>query len=365
MPYNGWENVNWTRVRSNVFKWQQEIYLASSLGDVRKVRLWQHKLLSSSDARLLAVRQVTQDNKGKATAGVDGVKKVPPSKRFTLAGQLKFPTKAKPLKRVWIPKPGTMEKRPLGIPTIQDRCLQALFKLALEPEWEAKFEPNSYGFRPGRNCHDAVKAILDSTVKGSKYVLDADISKCFDKIDHDYLLDKTGLKGAMRKQVSYWLKSGVLDSTVFSETTQGTPQGGVISPLLANIALHGMEIHLKEWISDKPLYSRTGEPIRKSRRSESIHVIRYADDFVILHQDKNIVLEAKQEIMKFLTPIGLELSAAKTRVTHTLALQPEDNSSEGFDGETGFNFLGFTIKQFKTRHRSMKATTGADRKSVV
>lgn len=357
-PYNGWENINWTRVRCNVLKWQQEVYLASSLGNVRKVRLWQHKILSSFDARLLAVRQVTQDNKGKVTAGVDGLKKLPPSKRFTLAGQLKFPTKAKPLRRVWIPKPPTKEKRPLGIPTIQDRCLQALFKLALEPEWEAKFEPNSYGFRPGRNCHDAIKAILDSTIKGSKYVLDADISKCFDKINHDYLLNKISLKGAMRKQINYWLKSGVLDSTVFSETKQGTPQGAVISPLLANIALHGIEFHLKEWISNKPIYSRTGEPVRKSRRSESIHIIRYAADFVILHQDKNIVLESKNEIIKFLTPIGLELSAAKTRVTHTLDLKPGDNSSEGLEVETGFNFLGFTIKQFKSRSRSMKSTTG-------
>jgi RNA-directed DNA polymerase len=357
-PKIGWKNIDWALVRLNTFKWQQEIYFASSVGDVKKVRLLQHKLLASRDAKLLAVRQVTQDNTGRVTAGIDGIKRLTPPQRLALVDQLKFPTKAQPLKRVWIPKPGTTEERPLGIPTIRDRCLQALFKLALEPEWEAKFEPNSYGFRPGKNCHDAVKAIVDSTVKGSKYVLDADISKCFDRINHEYLLDKIAMKGAFRRQIRYWLESGVLNKGTFSETTQGTPQGGVISPLLANIALHGLELHLKEWISDKPIRSRTGTLIKPGRRSESIQVIRYADDFVILHKDKSIILEAQEEVISFLAPIGLELSEAKTRLCHTLELQEGDTIAEGFDGEIGFNFLGFTIKQFKSRHRSAKATTG-------
>lgn len=355
---NGWKAINWTSVRSNTFKWQQEIYSASRSNDLKRVRALQHRLLASRDAKLLAVRQVTQDNTGKVTAGVDGISKLTPPQRLALAGQLKFPTKAKPLRRVWIPKPGTTGKRLLGIPTIQDRCLQALFKLALEPEWEARFEPNSYGFRPGRNCHDAMKAIMDSTVKGSKYVLDADISKCFDNINHEYLLDKLALKGAFRKQIRYWLESGVLDGETFAETLQGTPQGGVISPLLANVALHGLENHLKEWISDKPIRSRTGTLVRPSRRNETIHIIRYADDFVILHKDKSIILDARKEVKNFLAPIGLELSAAKTRLCHTLELQKEDTITEGFDGIVGFNFLGFTVKQFKTRHRSAKATTG-------
>lgn len=357
-PNLGWKNIDWASVRKKTFKWQQDIYSASNLGDIKKVRLLQHKLVASKEAKLLAIRQVTQDNTGKVTAGVDGFKRLTPPQRLALVDQLKFPTKAKPLRRVWIPKPGTTEKRPLGIPTIQDRCLQALFKLALEPEWEAKFEPNSYGFRPGRNCHDAVKAIVDGTVKGSKYVLDADISKCFDKINHNYLLDKIAMKGAFRKQIQYWLKSGVLDGETFAETSEGTPQGGVISPLLANIALHGLENHLKEWISDKPICSRTGILVKPGRRRETIHVIRYADDFVILHKDKNIVLEAREEVKNFLLPIGLELSVAKTRLSHTLELQKDDTISEGFDGKTGFDFLGFTIKQFKTKHRSAKATTG-------
>lgn len=357
-PISGWKDIDWTSVRQKVFKWQQEIYSASKLGDIAKVRQLQHRLVESRDAKLLAIRQVTQDNTGKVTAGVDGIKRLSPPQRLALVEQLKFPTKAKPLRRVWIPKPGSNEKRPLGIPTIKDRCLQALFKLAMEPEWEAKFEGNSYGFRPGRNGHDAIKAIVNNTIKGSKYVLDADIAKCFDKINHEYLLNKTGTKGAFRKQIQYWLKSGVLDGSTFEETATGTPQGGIISPLLANIALHGMENHLKEWISNKPVRSRTGELIRPIRRKETIQLIRYADDFVMLHRDKSLVMEAKEEIQNFLAPIGLELSVAKTRMSHTLELKAEDTTDEGFDGEIGFNFLGFTIKQFKTRHRSAKATTG-------
>lgn len=358
MPISGWKNIDWTSVRKKVFKWQQDIYLASSLNNIRLVRKLQHKLLCSHEAKLLAVRQVTQDNTGKVTAGVDGVQRLTPPQRLALVAQLKFPTKAKPLRRVWIPKPGTNEQRPLGIPTIKDRCLQALFKLALEPEWEARFEPNSYGFRPGRNCHDAIKAIYDSTVKGSKYVLDADIAKCFDKINHDYLLDKVGMTGAYRKQLQYWLKAGVLDGETFSDVSQGTPQGGVISPLLANIALHGLELHLHKWVLGKPTLSRTGQPIDKNRRQKALKVVRYADDFVILHRDKSIILEAREEVKRFLQPIGLELSDAKTRLSHTLELQCDDTTAEGFDGEVGFHFLGFTIKQLKTKHRSAKAPTG-------
>lgn len=353
-----WESIDWASVQSKVLKWQQDVYLETKAGNMKKVRFLQHKIVDSFEAKLLATKRVTQDNSGKVTAGIDGIKHLPPNKRLIMAQSLKIPTMGQPVRRVWIPKPGTDEKRPLGIPILRDRCLQALVKLAIEPEWEAKFEENSYGFRPGRNCHDAVKAVLDSTIKGSKYVLDADLSKCFDRINHDALLDKTGLKGGLRAQIKSWLKAGILDSETFSESDMGTPQGGVISPLLANIALHGLENHLKKWISDKPIQSRTGAKIKPVRRAMSIHVIRYADDFVVLHSDKDIILGAKAEIQKFLSTVGLELSASKTRLTHTLKLNPEDTFDQGFDGKVGFNFLGFTFKQFATKHRSAKATTG-------
>lgn len=265
-----------------------------------------------------------------------------------------FPCKASPLRRAWIPKPGKLEKRPLGIPTIKDRCLQALFKLALEPEWEARFEANAYGFRPGRNCHDAISAIRSYIQKRPKYVLDADIAKCFDRIDHEKLLDKIAMTGKYRAQLKRWLKSGVLDAGVFSETTVGTPQGGVISPLLANIALHGMEDFCRNLIKDIPTYGSTGVLIKPSRRMESLGFVRYADDFVVMHHDLNVILLIKEKLPEFLGNIGLELSLTKTRITHTLDLSATHLNLDGspldlgFNGKPGFNFLGFFIRQFKT-----------------
>ena len=249
--------------------------------------------------------------------------------------------------------------RPLGmaLPTIHDRCLQALFTLMLEPEWEAKFEPNSYGFRPGRGARDALAAIKGYLVKRSKYVIDADIAQCFDSIDHKALLDKVGMKGDFRKQLLYWLKSGVLDGKVFAETTKGTPQGGVISPLLANIALHGLEHHLQDFVKQFPMTYGSGKPIKMSRRGETLGIVRYADDFVVLHHDKAVLFACYKELEVWLSRIGLKLSVAKTRLTHSLELQPGD-VEDVFDRTIGFNFLGYTIKQFKSKYNSYKSTTG-------
>ena len=177
---------------------------------------------------------------------MDGKKSLSPAARLKLIGQLKLTGTSKPTRRVWIPKSGKDEKRPLGIPTIKDRALQALLKNALEPEWEAQFEPNSYGFRPGRSCHDAIWAIRNAIYNKAKHVLDADIAKCFDKINHLALLQKLGYTGKFRQQIKAWLKSGVIDQKVFAATSEGTPQGAVLSPLLANVALHGMETMLTE-----------------------------------------------------------------------------------------------------------------------
>src|SRR5207248_10095190 len=149
-----------------------------------------------------------------------------------------------PLRRVWIPKPGTDQQRPLGIPTLQDRAAQALAKLALEPEWEARFEPNSYGFRPGRGAHDAIEAIWNGLRGHPKYVLDADLTQCFDRIDHSALLAKLNTTATLRRAIRAWLRAGVLEGALFTPTEAGTPQGGVVSPMLANIALHGLETAL-------------------------------------------------------------------------------------------------------------------------
>src|SRR4028118_2053007 len=243
-----WHKIDWRKLERRVYKLQKRIYRASQCGDVKAVRRLQKTLMKSWAARVLAVRRVTQDNTGKKTAGVDGIKSLSPAARLKLVNNLKLGTKASPTRRVWIPKPGTDEKRPLGIPTMKDRALQALVKLALESEWEARFEPNSYGFRPGRACHDAVAAIFDSIRYKAKYVLDADIAKCFDRINQEKLLEKLNTFPTLRRQVRSWLKSGVMDGKELFPTSEGTPQGGVISPLLANIALHGMEERIKEYV---------------------------------------------------------------------------------------------------------------------
>jgi RNA-directed DNA polymerase len=287
---------------------------------------------------LLAVRRVTQDNHGKKTAGVDGVKSLTPKQRLALVDKIKLGTKAKPTRRVWIPKPGTSEERPLGIPTMNDRALQALVKLVLEPEWESRFEPNSYGFRPGRSCHDAIGAIFSAIKQKSKYVLDADISKCFDRINHTKLLSKLNTFPTLRKQIRAWLKAGVMDGKKLFPTNEGTPQGGVISPLLANIALHGLEELIMGLAPKFDMKHKNNRQLGVRDKLKSISLIRYADDFVVLHEDIEVIYQCKKEIEEWLTDIGLELKPSKTRIAHTLNTYNDEKS--------GFSFLGFNVKQF-------------------
>ena len=252
-PKYEWKDVPWQKLERTVFKLQKRIYRAAQQGEKQKVRKLQGLLNRSWSAKMIAVRQVTQQNQGKKTAGVDGVLALTPKERQELVSQLKVTkkAKAKPTRRVWIPKPGKDEKRPLGIPTIHDRALQGVVKITLEPEWEAYMEANSYGFRPGRGCHDAIEAIFISINKKPKWVLDADIAKCFDKIDHSTLLNKLNNTSPIRRQIRAWLKAGVMDQGTWQETDTGTPQGGVISPLLANIALHGLENKVMELAKGK------------------------------------------------------------------------------------------------------------------
>ena len=179
-----WNEKPWRKLEQHVYRIQKRIYRASQCGETRKVQKLQKLLMKSRAARLLAVRRVTQENQGKKTAGVDGIKSVPLKERPAMA-QLIHPkhwkrSKPKPVRRMWIPKPGKAEKRPLGIPTMLERAKQALVKAGLEPEWEAQFEPNSYGFRPGRSCYDAIAAIFNAIRYKPKFVLDADIKGCFD-----------------------------------------------------------------------------------------------------------------------------------------------------------------------------------------
>ena len=352
-PKVEWKNTDWRKAEFWIFKLQKRIYRASKQGDIKLLHQLQRTLTNSWYAKLIAVRRVTQENKGRKTAGIDGVKTLTPQQRLKLAQKLKIDGKSRPTKRVWIPKPGKTEHRPLGIPTIEDRAKQTLLKMAIEPEWEAKFEKNSYGFRPGRSCHDALQAIQICITKSPKYVLDADIAKCFDGIDHNKLLEKINTFPTYRKQIKAWLKAGVIDFSEWAErkgynnTDKGTPQGGAISPLLANIALHGMENTLEEQFpSDKTGRIRLskqkyGKIIRKPT------LIRYADDFVILCENLTIVENCREIIGKWLKEIGLELKPSKTRLAHTLNEHKEE--------QPGFDFLGCTIRQFKVgKHHSGK-----------
>src|SRR6266571_4071301 len=204
-----WNSVPWKKLEQHCFRIQKRIYRASQRGNSRAVHKLQKLLMKSQSARLLAVRRVTQENQGKKTAGIDGIKSVKPAERFVMANQIhpkNWKDTSPPVRRVWIPKPGKTEKRPLGIPVMVERARQHLAKLALEPEWEAHFEPNSYGFRPGRSCHDAIEAIFLAINRKAKYVLDADIEKCFDQINHTALLAKLHTFPALRRAIKVWLQ---------------------------------------------------------------------------------------------------------------------------------------------------------------
>jgi RNA-directed DNA polymerase len=336
-PIEDWAHIPWRKLARKVYRLQKRIYRASDRGNDKAVHNLQRLLLKSQAARTLAVRKVTQDNQGKRTAGIDGVKSVEPAQRMEMVRRLRHhkTIKPQPTRRVWIPKPGKAEKRPLGILTMLDRAHQCLVKLALEPQWEARFEANSYGFRPGRSTHDAIAAIYNIISKQPKYVLDADIANCFNNIDHTVLLDKLQTYPAMRRVIKAWLKAGVLEEGVFTPTEAGTPQGGPLSPLLATIALHGMEQAIQ---ADYPW---------KGRDKPKPKLVRYADDLVVLFPTLDGIEQARAVLEHWLASIGLELKPSKTRIVHTL--MPLNESPAGFD------FLGFEVRQYPVgKYRSGK-----------
>lgn len=339
-PIVDWALIDWRKAEQSVYRLQKRIFRASRRGNVQVVHNLQRKLMRSRSARMLAVRRVTQDNRGKKTAGVDGKTALTASERVQLTEELQPKGRRRrkhlPARRVWIPKPGKQEKRPLGIPTIRDRAEQAIAKQALEPEWEAKFEPNSYGFRPGRSCHDAIGAIFNFTRYKPKYVLDADIAGCFDHINHAALLAKLQTYPTMRRYIRACLKAGVMEGMELTPTSEGTPQGGVVSPLLANVALHGLEEEIARG------YDR--------RQAHYPQVIRYADDFVILCPDLKTTLQSKERAERWLEGMGLEMKPSKTRIVHTL---------EAYEGNWGFDFLGFNVRQYRIgKYRSAKDSHG-------
>jgi RNA-directed DNA polymerase len=326
-----WKDIDWAKAQAKTSKLQRRIYRASQSGNLVLARKLQKILTKSLSARLLATRKVTQDNQGKKTAGVDGVKSVKPKERLQLAQNLEIDGKSSKIRRVWIPKPHK-EKRGLGIPTIKDRAKQALLKMALEPEWEAVFETNSYGFRPSRSAWDAVEAIKKSITYKQKYVLDADIAKCFDSINHQKLIDKATRNHKYQKQIKAWLKAGILEDGIVTNPQSGTPQRGVISPLLVNIALHGMELAInKAYPATKEGYISFSK-VKFGEKIVPPRLIRYADNFVVLSDRLDIVENCKKIISQWLKEWGLELKDSKTQITHT---------TEGFD------LLGFNIRHYE------------------
>jgi len=324
-----WQNINWTATEGQVRRIQERIFRAALNGKLAKVKNLQKLLVRSTAAKLLAIRQVTQHNRGKHTPGVDGVIVDTPEARIQLLEEglnLKG-YRPKPVRRVHIPK-SNGKTRPLGIPTVKDRVMQAIVKFALEPQWESRFETNSYGFRPGRSTMDAI-TVLHNTLshKGSsQWVLDADISGCFDNISHDALLNKLPV---FTKVIRRWLKAGVVEFGRKSESLAGTPQGGIISPLLANIALDGLErLFGAEDAKGKQVF-----PAARKGLNRGLSVIRYADDFVVTAPSKEVLEDyVIPRITDFLQQRGLELSAAKTRMVHI---------------DEGFDFLGVTVRRFK------------------
>jgi RNA-directed DNA polymerase len=327
---NSWKDIEWRTVQQSVFRLQLRIYKAAANQEYGKMYKLQKLLISSQYAKYLAVRKVTQDNTGKRTPGVDKRILTTPNDKFALATELTLNGKSSPIRRTYVPKPDG-RLRPLGIPTIEDCAKQELAYLVLCPQWEAHFEATSYGFRPGRSTTDAIENVWVGIAKTPKWVLDANISKCLDRINHQYLLDKCNTFPEMRKQIRAWLKVGILDSKEYAFPEMG----GVILPLLSNIALHGLREELDTYIN-----SLGGH---RSNNRQSLTYVRYADDFVLMHPDRYTTENLKKVTQKFLESIGLTLHPTKTRLVHTLQWTNESYP--------GFTFLGYDVVQKLKRKR--------------
>jgi RNA-directed DNA polymerase len=324
-----WDAINWQLVIPFVRQLRHAIFRAAKEENLKKVRTLQRIMLRSYENRVLAVQRVTQTNRGKYTPGIDGLVVATSEERAALVDRLaEFePWKPLPARRLYIPK-ANGKLRPLGIPVVIDRILQVMVKNALEPFWEAKFEDSSYGFRPGRSCHDAIQRVFNyaSGKRTRRWILDADIKGAFDNIDHDKLLDLIGNFPA-RELIRQWLKAGYLEDGVFHDTDRGTPQGGVISPLLANIAFHGME----EVLGVRYLRHST-KSLLWELHPRSVGLVRYADDFVVCCHSNEEAEEASQKLKTWFADRGLTFSEEKTRIT---------NLDEGFD------FLGFNVRRYE------------------
>ena len=313
-----WNAIDWRKTNRNVRRLQARIVKATKAGNWYKVRALQRLLTHSFSSRVLAVRRVTE-NQGKRTAGVDGELWNTPEKKAVGATQLEARTyKAQPLKRVYILKQDGKRKRPLGIPTMLDRAHQALHLQALDPVAETVADPNSYGFRRERSTADAIQQLFNTlSRKGSaQWILEGDIRACFDELSHSWLLSHIPID---KHRLRQWLKSGYIEKDTFHHTEAGSPQGGVISPVIANLALDGLEPLLKErfpsWLGKR------------------VNLVRFADDFVITAKSREVLQDEVLPLIRaFLRERGLTLSEEKTAITHI---------------NDGFDFLGQNIRKYQ------------------
>jgi RNA-directed DNA polymerase len=309
-----WTSINWKKVKKKVQELQMRIAKAVREGKLRLVKSLQWLLTHSFYGKLWAIRRVVT-NKGKATPGIDGVVWNSPRKRMQAVNQLgRKGYRPLPLRRVYIKKKNG-KLRPLSIPTMRDRAMQALYALALTPIAETVGDPNSYGFRYGRCCADAIKQCYNCLAKrhSPRWILEADIQACFDKIDHEWMLNNILID---QKILRSWLNAGYVDGGKLYPTRAGTPQGSIISPVLANLTLDGLEYAIKNAVP----------------RDAKVHMIRYADDFIVTGRSKEVLQEkVKPAVHEFLSQRGLNLSGEKTRITRI---------------EDGFDFLGQHLRKY-------------------
>jgi len=313
---HSWQAIDWQAVEASVCRLQMRIAKAVQAGRHHKAKALQWLLTHSFHAKLLAVKRVTQ-NRGAKTAGVDGKICRTPKQKMQLTRSLqRRDYVAQPLRRICIPKKrNTTERRPLSIPTIGDRAMQALYLLALEPIAEINADPNSYGFKPQRCTADAIEQCFRvlSHKTSAQYILEGDIRQCFDRLDHVWLKAHIPRDKRILEQ---WLSAGYMEKHLLYPTKAGAPQGGVASPTLSVMALSGLE--------------RTVKSVVKQR--DKVHVVAYADDFIVTAASKEVLEQkVKPAIEAFLKVRGLELSETKTKITHI---------------NQGFDFLGYQIRKY-------------------